>query len=202
MMRIHKVKSHAKVNLSLNIIKKSAKDNMHKVESIVTFIKLADIIQISETRLDKHNIIFDGKHSKGITNINSISKALSLLDKNNYLRGKKYLIRITKNIPQKSGMGGGSMNAASVLKYFIKKKYINYNQAKKLAKKIDSDTILGINNNLKILYSDNSIKELKKKIRFFVVLLKPKFGCSTKKIYSKNKIFSKKQYLKKKKTKY
>ena len=41
------------------------------------------------------------------------------------LGGQEYLIKITKNIPQKAGMGGGSMNAANILKYFIKKKLSN-----------------------------------------------------------------------------
>ena len=39
-----------------------------------------------------------------------------LLDEKNYLNDKKFNIKIIKNIPQQSGMGGGSINAASLLK--------------------------------------------------------------------------------------
>ena len=34
------------------------------------------------------------------------------------LKDRKFKIRIKKNIPQKAGLGGGSMNAANILKYF------------------------------------------------------------------------------------
>ena len=39
---------------------------------------------------------------------------MKFMDKENLLKGKKYLIKIKKNIPQKAGLGGGSMNAASI----------------------------------------------------------------------------------------
>ena len=42
------------------------------------------------------------------------------------LISKKFHIRIIKNIPQKAGLGGGSMNAANILNYLIKKKIIKY----------------------------------------------------------------------------
>ena len=45
---------------------------------------------------------------------------MDILDKKNLLN-KKYKIQIRKNIPQQSGLGGGSMNAAFLLSYFLKK---------------------------------------------------------------------------------
>ena len=44
---------------------------------------------------------------------NTVNKVMNLMDRENILKGKKYLIKIKKNIPQKAGLGGGSMNAAS-----------------------------------------------------------------------------------------
>ncbi len=192
-MKIYKLKSHAKINLTLNIIGKF-RNNLHRIESIISFIQLYDEIKISERKSKKHIVSFNGRFSRGISKKNSVIKVLNLLDKNNFLKGKKYFIRIKKNIPQKSGMGGGSMNAASILSFFLKKKIINFYFAKKFAKKIGFDVILGLNNKTKILYSDNSIKEVNKKIAFHLILVKPNFGNSTKKVYSKNKTFSKQQY--------
>ena len=37
------------------------------------------------------------------------------------LNNKKFQIKIKKNIPQQAGLGGGSMNAANILKFLIKK---------------------------------------------------------------------------------
>ena len=198
-MKIHKIKSHAKINLNLNITGRLPNKKMHKVESLISFIKLADIIKISENKSNKHSVVFDGKFSKDIPKKNSISKVLNLMDKKKSLKSKKYFIKITKNIPQKSGMGGGSMNAASILKFFLKKKIINLSEARIFAQKTSSDVILGLNNKAKILYSDNSLKELNKSLSFYLILIKPRFGCSTKKVYSQNKIFTKKQYFKKRK---
>ena len=45
---------------------------------------------------------------------------MSLLDKKKLIGNKKFQINIKKNIPQKSGMGGGSMNASCILKHLIK----------------------------------------------------------------------------------
>ena len=121
-MKIHKLKSYAKINITLNVVGKFKHVKMHKTESIVSFIQLADIIRISEVKLNRHLISFNGKFSKGIPSKNTVSKVLNLLDEGKYLYGKKYHIKITKNIPQKSGMGGGSMNAATILNFFLKKK--------------------------------------------------------------------------------
>ena len=197
-MQTFKLKSHAKINLSLNITGKFSNNKMHKVESIVSFIKLSDTISISESKLKKHLVIFQGKFSKGINKNNSITKVLYFLDKKKCLNDKKYKIKVIKNIPQKSGMGGGSMNSATILNFFIKRKIISFREAKYIAKKIDSDTILGLNLKSKILFSDNTFKELKNKIKFHIVLIKPFFGCSTKKIYLNNEIFSKREYFKNK----
>jgi 4-diphosphocytidyl-2-C-methyl-D-erythritol kinase len=194
LMKIHNLKSNAKININLNIIRKSLSKKIHFIESLVAFIQLSDLISIQETNLSSHSIIFKGKFSKGIPKKNTISKLLNLLDKKKILREKKYKITIIKNIPQKSGMGGGSMNAATLLNFFFRKRLLNLDQIKICAKKIGSDVILGLNNKPKILHANGHIKEVNKKIKYNLILAKPSFGCSTKKIFSINKKFSKRQY--------
>ena len=113
-MKLKKLKSWAKINLSLNVIKRLP-NKYHKIESLVTFIELYDEINIKRIYEKKHKISFSGKFSKGIGKNNTVSKLMRLLDKKKLIENKKFEIRITKNIPQKSGMGGGSMNAACIL---------------------------------------------------------------------------------------
>ena len=91
-------------------------------------------------------------------------------------------------------MGGGSMNAATILNFFLKKGLLKLNQTKIYAKKISSDVILGLKDRAKILYSNGNMKEIKNKIKYTVLLVKPFYGCSTKKIFAINKTFSKRQY--------
>ena len=118
------------------------------------------------------------------------------MDKKKLLNNKKFEIKIIKNIPQKAGMGGGSMNVSSLLNFFVNKKIIKIkkNVLIKLAKLIGSDVILGLRTANTILSINNKIKRYDKKIKLYTIIVKPNFGCSTKYIYSKVNNFSKPQF--------
>ena len=193
-MKVYRISSQAKINLNLNVIKKSQSKRMHLIESLVCFIKLSDKISINKINSKSHKILFTGKYSKGISKKNTVKTVLNLLDKEKKLKNDKYKIIIKKEIPHQSGMGGGSMNAASLLSFFYKKNFLNSMDIKKYALKIGSDVILGLNNNTKIQYANGSIKELIAVKKFYVLIVKPSFGCATKKIYSTNNTFSRVEF--------
>ena len=190
-MRNNFLKSYAKINLALNVTGK--KNSMHKIESIISFIDLHDLISIQNIKSNNHKISFYGKFSKNIKRENTVQKLLDLLDRSNLLKNKKFKISIKKNIPQEAGLGGGSMNAAAILNFFIKKKIIKLTKIKieKLCNSIGSDVILGINFSSSILKSNNQIKKFTKCPKYNTLLVKPNFGCSTKKIYSGVRKFTK-----------
>ena len=194
-MKYKKIKSWAKVNLSLNVIKRLP-NKQHQIESLVTFLQIYDEININNLNKNKHKISFSGKFSKGIDNNNTIFKLLNLLEKKKIIKDKKFEIKIKKNIPHKSGMGGGSMNAASVLKYFMKKKIImiSNKEAIDLAYKVGSDVALGLERKNSILFKNGKIGRLKNKINFHVLIVKPNVDCSTKDIYAKVRKYSKTLY--------
>ena len=127
-MNTNSIKSFAKVNLALNITGKLTK--LHKIESIVTFINLYDLITIKRINSKKHNISFNGPFSQNINKKNTVNKLFNILDKQKLLNNKKFQINIKKNIPQQAGLGGGSMNAANILNFLIKKKFLRLNQKK------------------------------------------------------------------------
>jgi 4-diphosphocytidyl-2-C-methyl-D-erythritol kinase len=187
-------KSFAKINLALNVTGKLPK--FHKIESIISFIDLYDLISLKLINNKEHKISFGGKFSRGISKKNTISTLLKLLDKKRLLNNKKFRIKIIKNIPQKAGMGGGSMNASSLINFFIFKKILKIKKSElvKLTKLIGSDVILGINPTNAILSSNGNIRKYKKKIKFHILVVKPSFGCSTKYIYSKVESFSDPQF--------
>ncbi len=139
-----KIKSHAKLNLALNITGKTS--YLHKIETVVVFVSLHDEILINEIKSKEHNILFTGKFSQNIGNNNTISKLLKILDNKKLLKNKKFKIKISKHIPHKAGLGGGSMNAASILKYFVKKKIIKVSKKEILtiSNLVGSDVILGL----------------------------------------------------------
>ena len=189
-MKFSTIKSHAKINLSLNVIGK--KFLLHKIETIVAFIELHDKIMIKDIKSNKHKILFTGKFSKKIGKKNTISKLLKILDDKKLLNDRKFIVKIDKKIPHKSGLGGGSMNAASILKYFVKKKIIRIgrNEIIKISNLVGSDTILGLYLQNSILTSNDKISYFKKCKKFYTLIVKPNFGCSTKYIYSKIKKFN------------
>ena len=192
-MQSFKIKSYAKINLALSITGKKTK--LHKIESLISFIDLHDLIYLKKTKKDNHKIIFKGRFSKNISKINTVTYLFKLLDEKNLLNNQKFDIKIVKNIPQEAGMGGGSMNAASLINFFINKKIlkIKSNEIAKLASKIGSDVILGIKPSNTILLSNGDIKKYVHDIKLYTLVVKPDFGCSTKYIYSKVKSFSKPQ---------
>ena len=189
-MRYYKIKSYAKVNISLKVLRK-LKSNLHKIESLVSFINVYDDIFIKKINNKDHKIIFYGKFSKRIPKNNTISKLLKIIDKKLY--GQKYLIKVNKRIPQKSGMGGGSMNASSLLKFLIKSQKLNLStqEISKISSKIGSDVIIGMQSKTSILYGNGNLKNLNKNMNLYTLLVRPNFGCSTKDIYKNVKIFSK-----------
>ena len=188
------IKSYAKINLALNVTGKKIK--LHKIESIISFIGLHDLINLKNINKKNHKVIFKGKFSKNIGKRNTVINLLKLLDNKNLLNNKKFEIKIVKNIPQEAGMGGGSMNAASLINFFINKKIlkIKKNELKNLMSQIGSDVILGIKPRNTILSQNGNIKKYNNDIKFYTLVVKPSFGCSTKYIYSKVKIFSKPQF--------
>ena len=130
-------------------------------------------------------------HISGANNVNLLK-----LDDKDLLKGKKFNVRIKKNIPQKSGLGGGSMNAANILNYLMKKRFIKLSQNKirDICSSIGSDVILGIDFSSCILLSNNKIKKFYSCPKYFPLLVRPNFGCSTQKIYSSVRKFTKPEF--------
>ena len=194
-MQFSKIKSYAKLNLSLHVIKKIPK-KLHIIESLITFVNFYDAIYIREIQALEHKLKFLGDFSKNITQKNTVYNLLNLLDKKKLLKGKKFEIKIIKNIPQKSGMGGGSMNASSIIKFFLKKKIINLGKKdlNNIMKTIGSDVPLGMNLKNTILSKTGKLTVKEKKLGLYALIVKPNFGCSTKIIYSKTKKQTKPKY--------
>ena len=199
-MSFIEVKSFAKINLALNVTGKLKL--LHKIESIVSFITLHDLIFIKKIKGTDHQISFYGNFSKNIDSNNTIVKLFKILDDKKLLKDRKFQIRIKKNIPQKAGLGGGSMNASSVLNFLIKKRIvkISQKQIQNISSLIGSDVILGVNHSSAILKSNNVIKKFSNCPKFYTLLVRPNFGCSTKEIYSKLKKITKSKFTNPKKT--
>ena len=158
--------SYAKINLTLKINSKSG-NNLHEIQSYFCLIDLKDQIKLNKIKAKKDSIIFKGRFAKLVNKSNnSIFKLLKTL-RGLRLISSYYSVTVKKNIPVFSGLGGGTSNAAFILKYILKKK-INKSLLNQLAGKIGSDLKLffykqGFVRNLQ------SIIELKKQKMYFSI---------------------------------
>jgi len=193
-MKNFKIKSFCKINLYLRVIKK-LDDGYHNIISLITFCDLHDVITISKIKNLGDKISFSGKFKKGIDKkSNTVKKILNLLRKTKLLKNQTFKINIEKNIPQGSGLGGGSSNAANLLNYFNLKMRLKLSKhkIKKLAAKIGSDVPINLEKrNTLLTGKGNRILRLNQKFRLNLLIVYPNLICSTKKIYEKNRNISK-----------
>jgi len=183
------IKSYSKINLMLKINCKS-KNGLHEIQSLFCLINLFDIIKIKKNKI-RDKIRFKGSFSKFIKDKNnSINKVLNHLRKLNLI-SNYYSIEVTKNIPVFGGLGGGTSNAAFMLKYLLKNK-ISKKLLDELERIIGSDFRLFFKKQ-GFLKNLTTIIDLQKKRRLYFLLIQPTIKCSTKEIYSKVKKFSKKE---------
>ena len=183
------IKSYSKINLFLRVLKKN-KSDLHDIQSAVMLVDLYDRISIKKINKKKDEVIFTGLFKKNIKRkTNTVVSTLSLLrDQSLINQNTKYKIVINKRIPVYAGLGGGTGNAATIIKYFLKKK-INSKLLEKFEKKIGSDLRLFFFNHS---FQENlkKIKLFKKKYKFYFLLVYPNIKSSTKQVYSKVKRFN------------
>ena len=180
-----RIKSFAKINLTLRVLKK-LKNKMHDIETNAILVDLFDEIELKKNKKDV--IIFNGKFKSNV-NIkkNTIADTLTLLRKLKIIKSY-YKITIKKNIPVYSGLGGGTSNSASIVKYFLKNK-IKEKLIRIFEQKIGSDFRLFLNNSS---FQKNLGKVLKSKNNFFshILIIFPNINCKTRNIYKMVKNFS------------
>ena len=183
------LKSYSKINLSLRVNNR-LKSGLHEIQSYYCLVNLSDKINIRKIKKKKKKILFKGPFVKHIKQSNnSIINLLKLLRKLKLI-SSYYSLTVIKNIPVFSGLGGGTSNAAFILKFLLKGK-ITQNILDKIERVIGSDLRLffhkqGYLENLK------TIKVVKKKQKLFFLLSSPNINCSTREIFSKVTKYSKK----------
>ena len=196
-MKKFNIKSYCKINLSLKIIKK-LKNGYHSISSLITFCDLYDMISVSKINTSKDKVIFSGKFSKGIDKkVNTVTKVLTLLRKQNFIKDQSFKINIQKNIPHGSGLGGGSSNASNLLNYFNHKMKLKLKKKKmtNLAKKIGSDVPIVLERKNTFLTGEkDKILRISKKFNLNLLIVYPNIVCSTKKVYKKCRIDEDKKY--------
>ena len=105
-------KGCAKINLALHVTGVQ-EDGYHILDSIVIFTDIFDSLSFKKNR--KNVLKFTGEFSKSLNvKTNSVIKALNLFE--NVLTDH-FSINLEKNLPLGAGLGGGSADAAAVIRF-------------------------------------------------------------------------------------
>lgn len=178
-----KNKAFAKINLSLDVNGVDV-NGYHTIESVFLPINFYDIVEIKKANKMKYScnkwFIFFNEH-------NTVVKAINYMKKTYHIKDN-FKVHIQKSIPTQSGLGGGSSDGAATIKIINKLYKLNMTkkEIKEACMQVGSDVLFTYYNkpaHVKALGEDLSFINVKKD--YYVLLVKPAFGISTKKSYNK-----------------
>ncbi|RWX62558.1 4-(cytidine 5'-diphospho)-2-C-methyl-D-erythritol kinase [Mesorhizobium sp. M4B.F.Ca.ET.089.01.1.1] len=109
----------AKINLALHVTGRRA-DGYHLLESLAVFTRFGDRVEIEPTETDRLSI--SGKYAPAVPadDSNLVVKAREALRREaGSLDTQPVAINLEKNLPVASGVGGGSSDAAAVLRGLV-----------------------------------------------------------------------------------
>ncbi len=183
-----KIKAYAKINVTLNVIKKR-EDNFHELKMIVVPIDLydelyfqkseKDIIECSQPIPEKENIVY-----KVIKKI-----------KEKYKIEKNIKVTVKKNIPIGGGLGGGSADAAATINYLNQFWKLNMSEKDKktIALEVGSDVVFCLFNKPAIVTGRGENLEFIGEIKQYVALIIPDFSILTKNIFTNSDLLDMKE---------
>ena len=175
---------NAKINLGLNIVRKR-NDGFHDIETVFYPISLNDVMEI--TRDEKTSFIASGIEIPSNGGDNLVMKAYSLLKQDFALEELK--VHLLKVIPIGAGLGGGSADAAFMLKAV--RDYcrlpLRNDQLKTYAAKLGSDCSFFIDNQASYAWGRGELmKPLDLWLKgYHLLLVYPNLHISTAQAYSR-----------------
>lgn len=178
-----KSKAFAKINLSLDVTGVN-ENGYHTLESVFLPVDFYDVVEIKKSKKMKYScnkfyILFNKK--------NTVVKAITYM-KEKYNIEDNFSVNLSKLIPTQAGLGGGSADAAAVIR-MLNKMYdlkMSADEIKEACMSVGSDVLFTYYNKpayVKSLGEDLTFIDVKND--YYVLLVKPSFGISTKKSYDK-----------------
>lgn len=178
------VKAYAKINLFLDVLSKR-EDGYHDLNMVMLPIELHDSIEIESVPHLASDFITCDHVDLQVTKYNLINNTLKEMKKR-YGVKQHFIVNVHKEIPISAGLGGGSSNAAAVIKA-VKK-------ISKLSLDKEEETDLGVSLGADVPYClanvpahvegiGEKVTPIKMKKHFDVIVIKPSQGLSTKKVF-------------------
>ena len=178
-----KVKAFAKINLCLDVLRRK-ENGYHEVEMVMTNVDIFDVLELKE--LEEKKILLKSYNTDlAMDETNLIYKAIALLQKET---GKTFGVEVLleKNIPMEAGMAGGSADAAATLKAVneLFKLGVSDERLLELGASLGADIPFCIMGGT-VLASGigEKLRRLSPLPKMKLLIVKPKAGLSTKKVY-------------------
>lgn len=177
-------KAYAKITLALHAIKRE--DGKTHFDNVIVPIDLFDVITLKKSsvmqlRTDKDYLPLDKR--------NTVYKAVSAM-KRAYDISDNFNIKIIKNIPAQSGLGGGSADAAAIINMLDEMYSLQMSRESKIdiARTIDEDTPFCLfNEPARVQGIGDVVTPIALKQKLYYLVIKPAFGISTKRFLNKFK---------------
>lgn len=180
------IKAFAKINLAIDV-KKKDENGYHDIDMVTLPITLHDVLEM-EQLISRHGIFITSDDPSLICDEGNLAfKALKAME-DNFSFSKGYRIQIYKRIPINAGLGGGSADAAGIIRAICKLYNMDAHDPKiiKVARSIGSDVpFCLLNKPARVLGTGENIIPLDSKLDYHVIIVKPHKGLSTKDVYEK-----------------
>lgn len=189
------VKCYAKINIVLNILGQY-NDKLHEIDSIMLPLKLHDSILMTKLKDNRDSFVTFADYSLGGFENNLASLALFKF-KEVTKTEDEYRLLINKVIPISAGLGGGSSNCAGTLLGLkaMTKSDISIEELADIGYSLGSDVPFFIYNvPARVQGAGEKITPITVKNDYYVLIVKPKKGLSTKEVYIKSDEFKLKVY--------
>lgn len=178
-------KAYAKINVYLDV--KGKLDNgYHDLDMVMLPLELHDVIEIEYLPyLTDSFIVCDRVENSG-TKYDLIHQTLDAFKKKFDLKKQNFNITVHKEIPICAGLGGGSSNAAACLKAFKKilKIKMDPEEELKFTLALGADVPYCMKNvPAHVEGIGEKVTPINCKNQFHVIIIKPKLGCLTKKVF-------------------
>lgn len=181
------IKAYAKINVYLDVLKRK-EDGYHDLDMVMLPLELHDSIDIEEDERLLDSYITCDHVELQETKYNSINKTINLLKKEYKLK-TNYSVLVHKEIPISAGLAGGSSNAAAAIKAInsIHKLNIPLEKQLVLGKQIGADVpFCLVNKPAHVQGIGEKIELIKMKKRYYVLIVKPEQGLSTKDVFEES----------------
>lgn len=180
------IKAFAKLNLAIDVGEKD-ETGYHKIDTINMPIDLHDILEIEPILSSQGTFITSDDPALICDDQNLVFKALKAME-SKYHFNKSYRIKIYKRIPMSAGLGGGSADAAGLIKALCSVNKLNPSDPEiiALARSIGSDVpYCLVNKPARVTGTGEEIKLLDSNMSYYAIIIKPHKGLSTKEVYDK-----------------